>query len=982
MDTCINVLENFGQNVLNYLLSISSDGDTILFAIDDDIYESQIFNGNKEDKVNFEKCLKVYVANKGLEFSGNDNIALALAAHQIKLAYDSKLLFEDNKGNGYKKTINQTLLDFYFSDRKNNEETIYQKYYDSINNPKKNLQDKLWERIRDILDKNNRKCIIPVGLKVGNREQKYMYAQLVVLRSLKAYFNKVFYFAGISKNVLYTRKEFEESIRVNLHINNSTLLKHILDEILERLKKYASEEERISFTYDENILIGQLWNFYNTWDGTIPDNAQNDDGYFVPNSFTIELFDEDEEDGTPAFFESDKLLNYELTKVNIARNIYFRLLAPHADEWTWKAETVNSDIPECSPFVILVEKEDIDRFSKKDCTIYAGSDENTRRYFAIKYSRKPDDFFAKLGDGVQKENQKISLIGGLRLTRNEYLDVGIDKALPQLSKNANSKQKEYDMKLFKRIEILNSVSDCIFCYKLIPHHDRAKPENCELCGLINAEGLKIPRKKVQPVKKKIHTEVPLYIFRAYIDSDMLNGHGISYDKLLVQTKFGFENISKVEGISDDDNKRLKKGIAFGCFNVKENPTLRDNKNAIRKIEFRVGIAKVKLTYFFEITEFEIIDVVKTTETQPNGNIITRNHDKLKGYTFKASDSNSNDNSTNYVAPDIPRKKIDYAVTKEIKNEESINTTKETDVSYYKEDLLCYQEALYLWLKHKGYASWAQIHNQCTNLVQTSGYYSEFGERPEYKIFMPLYKLGLIEIYRFEEEYIFCIAPNVPLFKAEPTARSGYSYRNHFLDETVETIPPAKFSRIALNFLKELPTVSKMINNNNYCFTADPVTINSNGIIKYSTEKFKREMRSTSQLQNHAPCVFKYTKGVYDPDYFCLNQNGECYRINRNIPDAQTVCKAFINATRCKVQRNISGKSNNSHLFTYYPNEKKLICHYLPDVPVWYARALILNNPEILKDDEIYLCYCTNHYEQVFTEVSEEFVQLLDEKYKD
>ena len=38
-----------------------------------------------------------------------------------------------------------------------------------------------------------------------------------------------------------------------------------------------------SFTYDEKILLGQLWNFYNTWDGTIPDYIPNDDGYSISN---------------------------------------------------------------------------------------------------------------------------------------------------------------------------------------------------------------------------------------------------------------------------------------------------------------------------------------------------------------------------------------------------------------------------------------------------------------------------------------------------------------------------------------------------------------------------------------------------------------------------------------------------------------------------------------------------------------------------
>lgn len=55
-----NAVQQFGKKVLEYLLSTSADGDTILFAIDDDIYESTLFDGNSTEKEQFESQLMIH----------------------------------------------------------------------------------------------------------------------------------------------------------------------------------------------------------------------------------------------------------------------------------------------------------------------------------------------------------------------------------------------------------------------------------------------------------------------------------------------------------------------------------------------------------------------------------------------------------------------------------------------------------------------------------------------------------------------------------------------------------------------------------------------------------------------------------------------------------------------------------------------------------------------------------------------------------
>ena len=178
---------------------------------------------------------------------------------------------------------------------------------------------------------------------------------------------------------------------------------------------------------------------------------------------------------------------------------------------------------------------------------------------------------------------------------------------------------------------------------------------------------------------------------------------------------------------------------------------------------------------------------------------------------------------------------------------------------------------------------------------------------------------------------------------------------------------------ALSFLRSLPNIIQIIKENNIYYSED-LSDDEKAIICFSTNSFKRELRFTSSLSSEIPCIFKYKKESYEPDYFYLNEKAGRFKINRNIPDSYTVCKAYINSER------IMHNSKVGSLFTYYPNEKKLVCHYLPDVPVLYVRALILNDPIILDKEDIYLSNCPDHYEQVFSNISEEFAQLLDKKY--
>lgn len=429
----IDSIIKFGEKVLDYFLSSSVADDTILFAIDDEIYNSSIFEEDSDEKQKFESQIKSYVRTNGLNFRNDEEIALALAAHQIKLAYDSKTSYQNADDDGQReKTINNSLKHFYFPEE-NLVNVLYQRYYESLSELNENLQDKLWKKIKEILEKNERHCIIPVGLKGRQREQKYINAQLVVFKSLKHYFRQIFYNLGISKDRILTREEFNDCIE-NFKKNDSRLFNKIFDETLSRLRTYASDNNQISFNYNQTILTGLLWNFYKAWDESEADfqNNGNENGYYQDNyinKISIELFDECDE--AEAHFECETKLDFQNTGLNINNGIYYRLFSQLDEDW-WQKDVESKEIPDFEPFVVLIEKDELNRFSKVNCEIYHGIDGNTN-YLALKYTRKPADFFEKLPKNcVQQSSSTINLIGGVYLGRNQYLDVGIEKALPQM----------------------------------------------------------------------------------------------------------------------------------------------------------------------------------------------------------------------------------------------------------------------------------------------------------------------------------------------------------------------------------------------------------------------------------------------------------------------------------------------------------------------------------------------------------------------
>ena len=97
----------YWRKVLNYFLSNSEENSTILFVLDYDTYSG--FFDSEADKDEFEKKIQAHVWLNGLGFK-SDNTAIALAAHQVLLAYEKiKTYLQDDTD----RAINDAISSFY-----------------------------------------------------------------------------------------------------------------------------------------------------------------------------------------------------------------------------------------------------------------------------------------------------------------------------------------------------------------------------------------------------------------------------------------------------------------------------------------------------------------------------------------------------------------------------------------------------------------------------------------------------------------------------------------------------------------------------------------------------------------------------------------------------------------------------------------------------------------------------------------------------
>ncbi len=214
-----------------------------------------------------------------------------------------------------------------------------------------------------------------------------------------------------------------------------------------------------------------------------------------------------------------------------------------------------------------------------------------------------------------------------------------------------------------------------------------------------------------------------------------------------------------------------------------------------------------------------------------------------------------------------------------------------------------QSKLIMRLKKQSFVSWKQIQKTCKTLLEAypESYSAQYGNFPEYKLFMPLLRNGICEVAKENEKTGYVALPE--------------------LADSEETLNP-------LLLLNNFPCINDLIN----------------GFKKEDSLELKFKCNLEDKY-SYKPFSEKSLEiGIYRPEdkvyAVTLLFDGKAKRIipdyNKN-PDAINVARCF---ARC---------SKNQQLFTYHKQSKELSTCFYSELPILVSRALILFDKSQLKN---------------------------------
>ena len=924
-------ISEFGQKVLDYFENSTNDGDTILFFLDSEIYEQEIFHGDLLSKEEFEKNIKTFVYNNGLDlthvYANKDLYSIALAAHQIVLSY--KYRDDDN-------TISHDLLSFYYPNSSNST-VLYTKYYGN-NQYGKNHQEKLWLLVKTVLKtKLNRNLIIPdFANTTGQRDQKYIKAQLCLFRNLKKYFYYIFYRYGFSKEIQYSKEEFLSRIRtINQKLNNK-LTNKMVDSIWDKLR-ILSQEDFGNLKLDDILLFELLWTIYNAWDGTFPyvDFYQSSEDSYNP--IYIELNDDECTYNT----ESAKYFPAMLISQN-NRICNFRFFTYIGDNvWEVKDSVVN-DLPQTESFVLLINRSDKKFFSKKCMVEYEPNEELLQKepclknYLILKYFSFPKDFYDGFPyNDIEQFTAGLQLCGGIKLSGRTYLNFSDQRLTPsvyagnprqvQVPETGNINGvivEEYNLRDINKLRL----------------HLYNPADNRNLSGYLQIykdfPEIKFLKKKEdkRPIDKS-GVDITAYKYHADLGGLISKGGFIPCSRIKVVTKDSFKSIKEFEEFSDYNKLQLS-NVKFGWFAKDDelfspSESVTDRLKIVKSFEFKVRLVKEEP----QITEFWITELYDTSVEEYFGN---DNYSKEQFLEFEQIQEISS------------VKNHDYSTFKFIKiNDKEKYEVLKPETPLYYDEIKAYQKALCVWMCHCGTVTYQDIQNVCKNMIQKSqfSYLDLYGEAPEYQIFLPLFKIGII----------------TPLIQNNKTY---YSVINNY-----EEILLGNELESRKNLQDYLINLSSLLNINDLFFPSYLSELNV--FVRYTKFTWSWISKKVSVKNLIYPCIYKCEFEPWKPVYFGYKNNH--YLINRENPDAYSVCKTIVN------REHYFSSNNSKPAFEYYPEQKLLVCRYFSDIPSLYTRLLMLADPKKYTEESIYLSGTKDYKEQFFENIDYDFVKELDKK---
>lgn len=216
-----------------------------------------------------------------------------------------------------------------------------------------------------------------------------------------------------------------------------------------------------------------------------------------------------------------------------------------------------------------------------------------------------------------------------------------------------------------------------------------------------------------------------------------------------------------------------------------------------------------------------------------------------------------------------------------------------------------QMKLRMWMRVKGFVTWKQIQKACRDLLEgyPQDYISQYGNFPEYKIFMPLLRKGKCEIARMEGKTGFVCFP-----------------KREYLENPIDPLLllnnfPSLFSLI------EDFKIEESIELKVWCDLED----------SYSYKSI------TSKVEKVG--VYKSEDKVYSPAFLFDGKNKRLIPSYDENIDGISIARCFVRAAEEK------------KMFFYHKKLKALNTTVYSDLPILITRALFLFNTDNFKDKD-------------------------------
>lgn len=235
-----------------------------------------------------------------------------------------------------------------------------------------------------------------------------------------------------------------------------------------------------------------------------------------------------------------------------------------------------------------------------------------------------------------------------------------------------------------------------------------------------------------------------------------------------------------------------------------------------------------------------------------------------------------------------------------------------------------QKKLRNWMRAKGFVTWKQIQKACRDLLEgyPKDYISQYGNFPEYKLFMPLLRKGKCEIAQQEGKIGFVCFP-----------------KSEYLENPVD--PLLLLNNFpALSSLIEQFKIEDSIELKVWCDFEDSYSFK---IINSKVEKIG---------------IYKSEDKVYSPAFLYDGKE------KRLIPSYDENIDA-LSISRCYV-RAAEGKK----MFFYHKKTKALSTTVYSDLPILITRVLFLLNKDNFKDDDFN--YPIN-YKKLYKNINEKVI---------